>query len=126
LEKKIKYYNRNGIGIGSAALISFLTIYYLVNFQFIPHEGQQIYSLLSNGKEAFSLNMFYITSRFIVGGLLATVFYLIIRICINSFDQSIRYQKRLHAIKFLWFLFEKEHKYRIELHYDSSKLKAKI
>jgi hypothetical protein len=94
-------------------LLGVILFYMAVNI--IPTEREQIVSLANCEKETTGVIVFFLVSKLIVGTFLTTIFYLMLKLGFNSFDQSVRTSKRHHGAYFIKFLFKADNQEKISI-----------
>lgn len=106
-EASIKH-RRTGILIALISIVAVALVYYLNN-DITIHHGQQIEDEIKSGRDAQPLIIYELISKVISGSFLIAVFYWLFRVCMASFDQSVRYRKRLHSALFLERYLDKKY-----------------
>lgn len=89
-----------------SSILLFILMYLVVNFYFIPKEAIQIEKLSNADNSPGFLTTFYILSRFINGTIVTAFFIFFFRLIASSFDQAIRYRKRMFSAEFLLYIYE--------------------
>ncbi len=79
-------------------IVVIIAISYFINFEFIPNQGQQIENNLKFGSSNYSLVVYYLGRAFIFGSFFSAGLFFIFKIVKGSYDQSIRYRKKMHSL----------------------------
>ncbi len=85
-------------------LITF--IIFIINYDFIPSQANTLNT--ADEKKTPYLLIYYLTRAFFFASMFTAAFYYLYQLTKSSFDQSVRYRKRLNSLLFLNYIFDKK------------------
>lgn len=104
LEYSAEKHRVSGYYIVLFMIATLVFIIFSTNFKVVPQQANQ---LISNPNHSHTLLIYFVSRAFLLTSLFSGCLYFLYQIIIRSFDQSVRYTKRLESINFLEYLFNK-------------------
>lgn len=106
LRKAAFKHRRTGVLLTTCLVLAIVGITYAVNFVFIPNQARIInYQILLNNNPTY-LVVYYLGRAIIFGSFFSGSMFFLYRLAKSSFDQSVRYRRRLNSILYKNYLFD--------------------